>query len=284
MLVSEALRVFLEDYVWLRGYSKETERSYRNAVHNFISVNGNLEVQKITLEHLKAWKQDMEQSHHEKNGIIHYLYKMRLFLRWLKRKHGLEIDLDDFVIPKRVQKLPNYFDPEDVDKLIKKVAPDRFLYNEARNRAIIALLYSSGIRSGELRRIRLRDIRKNEIKIRGKGDKDRIVFVDTRATMYINDYLTTRPQKSEYLFVTFRNKPMDKTSIIKLLQKTALNAGFNQAITAHTYRHSFATHLLKNGCNLRHIQEMLGHADISTTQIYTHVAVGDLRDAYNRYH
>lgn len=284
MKLSAALDVFLEDYVWLRGYSNETARNYKLAVNSFMSSNSDLDINEISMEHIKKWKHDMEKARRDINGQISYLYRIRLLLRWLKRKYDLNIDLDDLIIPKRAHKLPNYFQPKDIDKLIDGVPPDRYKHNELRNKAILALFYSSGIRLGELRRIRLRDIRDNEIIIHGKGNKERPAFIDVRAARYIKAYLEARPYNSEYLFTTFRNKPMDKTSIEKICRKASRGAGFSQAITPHTFRHSFATHLLQNGCNLRHIQEFLGHADISTTQIYTHVADPDLRVAYKQFH
>lgn len=284
MRLTEALTIFLEDYVWFRGYSPATARNYKLGVNSFIATNGDLDIQDITMEHIKKWRYEMERNRRDTNGMAAYLYRVRLLLRWLKRKYGIPIDLDDLVIPKRVQKLPNYFQIGDIEKLINAVPPNRFDYNVTRNKAIIALMYSSGIRLGELTRIRLRDMRGDEIKIRGKGNKERIVFIDQRAKGFIDSYLTQRPQRSEYLFVTFRNKQMDKTSIEKLMKEAAWNAGFKQNISPHIYRHSFATHLLQRGCNIRYIQEMLGHADISTTQIYTHVAKDDLRKVYEQFH
>ena len=252
-------------------------------IKSFMKFTRNVDVKNIKLDHVKAYKQYLEQGH-EINGVICHLYRIRLFLKWCKRKHGLEIDLEDLVIPKREFKIPRYIKIEEVQLLIDSVPDYDPEWIKERNKAIIAMLYSSGLRSGELCRIRMRDIRDNEIIIRGKGRKERVAFIDDRAHKLIQEYLAARPFKSDLLFCTWFNTPLSKTPIRILVKDAACGAGLTQSISPHTLRHSFATHLLQNGCNLRYIQELLGHADISTTQIYTQVAPSDAKKAYLTYH
>ena len=281
MLLSQSLDVFLEDYVWLRGYSEKTADNYRLAVNSFVRVVGDIPIESVSIEDIKLWKHHLDRTL-ERNGVAAYMYKVRLFLRWCDKRYGLNLDLDDLVIPKRSQKLPRYLKCEEVQKLLDSVPDNRFPWVKARNQAIVALFYSSGVRLGELCRIRLKDIRDNEITVRGKGDKERIAFIDPRAKEYIDQYLRIRPSKGEFLFDSVKCDRMSSSCVQQMLRQTALNAGLSAS--AHTMRHSFATNLLQSGCNLRYIQELLGHADISTTQIYTHASPSDAKSAYLKYH
>lgn len=284
MAISEALQVFLEDYVWLRGLSKLTGEGYAIATKSFIRSVGDISIEELSLEHIKKWRRDMEADHHDSNGMSNYMYRLKSVIKWMKRRYNLSIDLEDLVIPRKIQRLPNYFQPEDVGTLIAAVPEGRSPHTAARDRAIIALLYSSGVRVGEMQQIRLRDVMGDEIKIKGKGNKERIAFIDRRAQNLISEYLVIRPHKSEHLFVSHSNKPLTRASYQQIVAKAAERAGFSQTISPHVFRHSMATQLLRSGCNLRYIQEILGHAQISTTQIYTHVARDDLKSIYKQFH
>lgn len=282
MLLSQALLVFLENYVWLRGYSESTAENYKLAINSFTSVTGDIPISNVTMDHIKCWKRNIEPSV-ERNTLCAYLYRIRLFLRYWKRKEGLDIELEDLVIPKRSSKLPRYLSPKEVSQLVKGVPDNRFEWVRLRNQSMIALLYSSGIRIGELMRIRKRDVRGGEIIIRGKNRKERIAFIDSRAKYYLDEYMKLRPSKSDKLFVSVQRGEVGKSCIEKVIKDACHNSGVRE-ISPHILRHSFATSLLKEGCNLRYIQEMLGHADISTTQIYTHVGNESMRDMYQRFH
>jgi site-specific recombinase XerD len=283
MTIQCALDIFLEDYCWMRGYSKSTCDNYQLAVRSLIKSVGNLELNELTYDHIKKWKRDLDKSH-ENNGVASYMYKTRLFLRYTIKKQGLKLDLDDMVIPKREHKLPRYLKVHEIQQVIDSVPEKRFEWIQRRDKAVIALLFSSGIRLSELCRIRFRDVSGSEITIKGKGHKERIAFIDERAMKYITEYLDACPIKSEYLFIGLRGSPLNKSCITHLMQEASNNSGMIRSFSAHTMRHSFATSLLNEGCNLRYIQELLGHADISTTQIYTSVATDDLRRVYKQFH
>jgi len=278
--ITEAFSVFLEDYVWMRGYAESTAENYKLAVNSFVRVVGDVELDSLTLEDIKLFKHHIERSQ-ERNGVACYLYRLRLFLRFCKRRYGLNIDLEDVVIPKRTSKLPRYLMPDDVTKLINGVPTNRFEWVQARNKAMISLMYSSGMRLSEISRVRLKDIRNKEITVRGKGDKERVVYMDSRTRELLDKYLLLCPIRSPKLFVSVKSDCLGKSCIERVVKEACQAAGM-RAISPHILRHSFATTLLAGDVNLRYIQELLGHADISTTQIYTHVVDSNLRADYRK--
>jgi len=279
MNISTVFDMFLEDYVWLRGYCESTADNYKLAVTGFIKCVGDKEIEDLSLEDIKDYKRLIE-SRQQSNGVAAYLYRLRLFLKWVKRKHGLNIDLDDLVIPKRISKLPRYLKRAEVDSLIECI-DNRFKWVEFRNKAMIALMYSSGVRLGELMKIQLRDVRDNEIIIRGKNGKERVVFYDNRTKGLLKEYLKLRPRQSATLFISIKRDRLGKQIIEHVVKDACKSAGVS-VVSPHALRHSFATTLLEGGMNLRYIQELLGHADISTTQIYTHTTVGRIQNDYSK--
>ena len=192
--------------------------------------------------------------------------------------------------PGQWKTLPKYLTLGEVDQLLDVPDTERALGN--RDFAMLQLLYATGLRVSELVSVRLSelDTKMGLIRTVGKGDKTRLVPVGTSALESIEDYMTRfRPsilkqKKSPYLFVTARGGSMSRQAFWKLLKKHGLVAGISKTITPHVLRHSFATHLLERGADLRSLQLMLGHADISTTQIYTHVLRTRMRAIYDKHH
>ncbi len=192
--------------------------------------------------------------------------------------------------PGQWKTLPKYLTLGEVDQLLDVPDTEKALGN--RDFAMLQLLYATGLRVSELVSVRLSelDTKMGLIRTVGKGDKTRLVPVGTSALEAIEDYMTRfRPtilkqKKSPYLFVTARGGSMSRQAFWKLLKKHGLVAGISKTITPHVLRHSFATHLLERGADLRSLQLMLGHADISTTQIYTHVLRTRMRAIYDKHH
>src|SRR5690606_850860 len=145
-------------------------------------------------------------------------------------------------------------------------------------KAIVALFYASGIRASELCNLKKSDFSGYQFRVMGKGRKERVCFLDDWTAGHIQKYLDKCPHQSEYLFCTNKSAHIERPCINEFFRKAS--ASFGRQVTPHSLRHSFATNLLNNGCNLRYIQEMLGHADIMTTQIYTHVAKDNLQEVY----
>ena len=213
------------------------------------------------------------------NRILSSLYKYYDYLELLK-----VIDNNPFKSikrPKKEKKLPNFINNNDYEVLIDKTLERRDTIG-LRNALLIELLYSSGIRISEAINIKLKDINRDDksIRILGKGNKMRIVYFGDYAKEYLDSYLTLRNSNSEYLFLNKNNMPLTRRGaeyIVSLLVKSSL---LKKKITPHTFRHSYATEMLNNGADIRSVQELLGHASLSTTGIYTHVTNEVVRSEY----
>ena len=196
---------------------------------------------------------------------------------------------DDLRAPRAWAALPKFLDLEEVDRLLAQ--PDVSVPRGLRDKALISVLYATGLRVSELISLKLPNLhlREGYLTCIGKGDKERIVPIGQEATDWVQKYLAEARQKlvpksSPWLFVNARGGPLSRVGFWKLLKEYGLKAGITRNISPHVLRHSFATHLLDRGADLRAIQMMLGHADLSTTQIYTHVLEARLRSVYDRFH
>jgi len=191
--------------------------------------------------------------------------------------------------PQYMKTLPNYLTIEEIEAMIQ-IEEESF--QEIRDSCIIEFLYSCGLRVSELCELSLHNIAKQDriVRIRGKGDKDRIVPIGSRALEWLDRYLPYREallvqkRHQEHLFLSRLAKPMSRVSVWSVVKHRALRANIQKEISPHTLRHSFATHLVMQGADLRGVQELLGHADISTTQVYTHVSQLHLKETHHRYH
>ncbi len=188
--------------------------------------------------------------------------------------------------PKMWQLIPEVLEMEEVDALLKQPNPEDPM--GARDAAILELLYATGMRVSELCSLRLQDLSDSFVKVRGKGKKERLIPVGKKAICAVDHYLLHfRKEKEETdapLFVSLKGKPIDRVTVWRQIRRYARLAKIVKPISPHTLRHSFATHLLENGADLRLIQEMLGHEDIGTTDRYTHVSGRRLRDAFHKFH
>ncbi len=204
-----------------------------------------------------------------------------------------EIDvLKEVKTPKRTKSLPKSLNENEVVKLINamdKKAGDNYLSEHSeflrlRNKVILALLYSSGLRVSELVTLHTDsvDLRDRTLRIRGKGEKDRIVLFDEETKILLEGYLLKRGDDCDYLFVNRSGYHLTPRYIQMMIKDYATAAGIKKRVTPHILRHSFATHLLKNGVDIRAIQQLLGHANLSTTQIYTSVDMHTLKNVYDK--
>lgn len=276
MRLSKAVERFAATYCFDRSYAKSTINNYNYAVNILIQELGDIDVSKINLEDIRAFKHRLERENRDRNGVVAYLYKLRLFFVWLAKTEGLTFDPNDIIIPRRRFNVPDYFTVEEIEKLMQVAAP--------RERAMIALFYSTAMRVSELCQVRTRDAQREYIKIRGKRDIERQVRIDESAKYYIKEYLSTRTDGNPFLFYSAKGRGITKGGVQQALRDVGVKAGMEKMVSPKVFRHSTATDMLRNGCNLRYIQLYLGHADISTTQIYTHVGDKDAQDAYKAYH
>lgn len=276
MLFSCAVREFCTDYAWQKGYAKATVNNYRWTASSFLKAVDDKPITQITLDDIKTWRRYMDSHQYEDNAINAYLYKFRRLMVYYSKHHRLAFDPDDIIIPKKTQQAPKFLTKEEIDTLIDN--------GDVREKALIAILYSSGVRVGELTRLRKNDIHGDTLMVRGKGKKERFSFLDERAQHYLGEYLKTRTDTNPYLFYTKKCKGISVGCVQHLVKELGIRSGITTTVTPHVLRHSFATHMAQGGIGSFHLQKLLGHAHISTTQIYVHLSGADLKKAYNKYH
>lgn len=277
-----------------KGLSAKTLDSYGSDMAMYLSFLENNGVKDISdadtpviLKHLIA----MRDAGLGARSRARHLVTIRGFYRFLVQEKLLKHDPTRLIdLPKSGLKLPDVLSVEEVRLLLS--IPDTKTPTGSRDAAMIELLYAAGLRVSELINLKLQAVNMEAgfVRVFGKGSKERIVPIGLFAKEKIDDYLkTARPLilksiASRYLFVARAGKPMTRQGFWKLLKRHALKAGFNKKITPHSLRHSFASHLLEGGADLRAVQLMLGHVDISTTQIYTHVAREHLKKIHKKFH
>ena len=282
------------DHIWLEdGLSKNTLNSYRFDLLNFSDWIKNRK--SIRLENVS--RADIQQYLSFKfptakaRSISRLLSTLRRFYRFLYREKKIVNDPTlQIQKPKIPKSLPKSLSEAEVESLLE--APDMDIDIGVRDKAMIELLYACGLRVTELVNIQLTEVSLNDgvIRVTGKGDKTRLVPMGEDAMEYIQKYLIEardnilKSKKSKYLFVTHHGKSMTRQTFWHSLKKYAVVANIKQPISPHILRHAFATHLINHGADLRVVQMLLGHSDISTTQIYTHVARERLKTIHKSHH
>ncbi len=277
-----------------KGLSEKTLESYGSDMAMYLTFLENNGVKDISaadtpviLKHLIS----MRDTGLGARSRARHLVTIRGFYRFLVQEKILKHDPTRLIdLPKSGLKLPDVLSIEEVRLLLG--IPDTNTPIGSRDAAMIELLYAAGLRVSELVNLKLQDVNMEAgfVRVFGKGSKERVVPIGLFAKEKIDNYLkTARPLMlknitSRYLFVARAGKPMTRQGFWKLIKRYALKAGFNKTITPHTLRHSFASHLLEGGADLRAVQVMLGHVDISTTQIYTHVAREHLKNIHEKFH
>ncbi len=281
------IKEFLKYIVHQKGYSSYTQKSYCIDLKQFLSFLNLTNKTEITKE---SFSEYMYELYHKKYSPASIERKIACFCSFSKflLKRGY-IKYNPFLnvkYPKKPEKLPNFLTEQEVEKILSSINTDNFI--GIRDRTILELLYSSGFRCGELTQLRINDINiANEtVKIKGKGGKERIVPVGSYALKFLLDYLNERARfsKSPFLFINKKGARISDRQVERLVKKYGKKAGIIKNITPHTFRHTFATHLLDRGADLRFVQELLGHSNLSTTQIYTHLTVGRMKELYDKYH
>lgn len=282
---------------WLlieKGLSKQTIDAYSRdltAYMTFLESKGvdslSEEDAPLILQHLI----DLRKSGLSARSRARHLVAIRGLYRFLVREKILKGDPARLVdLPKTTLKLPDVLSPSEVKRLLE--VPDTTRPTGMRNAAMLELLYAAGLRVSELVRLKIRDVNLEAcfVRVFGKGSKERVVPIGMVAREKLIDYIeNARPAllkktSSSYLFPARAGAPMTRQGFWKLIQKCGREAGIIKKITPHSLRHSFASHLLEGGADLRAVQIMLGHVDISTTQIYTHVAREHLKKMHEKYH
>lgn len=224
----------------------------------------------------------------------YHIIALRSFLKYLSKIDVKSLPAEKLDLPKTPGRQIAFLEPDDLNKLLSAPAREKNELVALRDRAILETLFSTGLRIGELVNLKRADVnlKKDELPVRGKGDKIRVIFFSDRAREALKNYLMRRQDNSLALFIRHNNiafkfndqKPLSARSVERLVKKYALITGISGRITPHTLRHTMATDLLMAGADLRSVQEILGHSSITTTQIYTHVTNRRLKEIHRKFH
>ena len=270
-----------------KGVSAHTLRAYRKDLTDFIA-QVKTEPGKIDMLDVRGFIAEQIKKGLNKTTVSRRLSSVRSFFKFLYREGYMKSNPAKLVSSPRLPKLlPKYLSVDDAFSLVEK--PEGIGFAPARDRAILELLYSSGLRVGELAGLNVEDINVREalVKARGKGKKERIVPIGSKALDAIKTYLVERillKSKEKAVFLNRLGTRLTDRGVRRIVVKYARAIAINGSIGPHTLRHSFASHLLQGGADLRVIQELLGHASLSTTQKYTHLDVAHLMDIYDKAH
>ena len=273
-----------------KGLANHTISSYRLDLERF-SAGIPVPDRDISAQQLADYVESLYRAKFSPRSIARHVATLRNYYRFLAREGEVAGDPGEFLAsPKQWSTLPKYLNHEEVERLV--ASPDGSKPRQLRDRAMLELLYATGLRVSELCGLEMTAVerRMGVLKVIGKGNKQRAVPFGEPAGIALDRYLETgRPKllngrASKHLFVTARGSAMTRQTFWSLLRKHGHRAGIFRRLTPHVVRHSFATHLVEGGADLRSVQVMLGHADISTTQVYTHVARRRLREVIDRHH
>jgi len=279
-----------------RNYSQHTVDSYDFDLSDFMKFltdeNGVLpSIEDIDHLTIRSYLANLQERQLSRSTVVRRLSSIRSFFKYLCRRGYLETDPTSALSSPKIQrKLPDFLEISEIDLLLS--APDTKDILGLRDQAILELLYSTGMRVSELLALDLSDIDRGNaiVKVRGKGKKERIIPIGGPAISALNNYIERRHElagdnSTQAIFLSERgNRIPDSKSIGRRITKYAQAVGIKKKITPHTFRHTFATHLLNAGADLRSVQELLGHTNLVTTQIYTHVTADRLKKVYEKTH
>lgn len=276
-----------------RGLSENTRQSYRQDLKQYQQFLVSQKLTSFTEDRfvVLSFLQAQTTAKKAQSSITRSISTLRKFYQYLTREGHIQKDpMLQIDSPKQGRHLPAVLSSEEIERLLK--TPDTSTPLGLRDRAILEVLYATGLRVSELVHLKLTDLHLSLglIQTLGKGDKERIIPIGDVAVDWINQYIDrsrnqlTKGKDSPYLFVNFHGNGLTRQGIWKNLKAIVQVAGIDKDVTPHTLRHSFATVLLENGADLRIVQELLGHSDISTTQIYTHISKKHLTEVYQRSH
>ena len=283
---------FIEEFIdylrFERKYSENTISSYKRDL-NKMNIYIKKEFTKLNKKDIQNYIQKLSKEENT-SSVSRCISTLKSFYKFLEiNKYTNSNPLTTITNPKTQKKLPKVLSEEEIDKLLDINLNTNFDY---RNKAMLELMYSSGLRVSELVNLKVNDIDlvNSSVRIFGKGSKERIIPLNDYATIALKNYILYyrtslfKHGENNYLFLNNHGNKMTRQGFFKILSKIAKEKNIKTEFSPHTLRHSFATHLLKHGADLRSIQELLGHSDISTTQIYTHITEERLQKNYEEFH
>ncbi len=298
--MSELVLDYIEHLEVEGGRSSKTAENYKLYLERFIEFSDDIVVSKITTELVRKyrlWLNRRENDNGDNLATItqaYHLIALRGFLKYLSQRDISSLSPEKIVLPKVSRKQVTFLHYDEVARMLETIPLNT--EQGLRDRAIIELLFSSGLRVSELANLNRDHINttRREFMVRGKGQKDRPIFIGQAAATRVDDYLAARLDNLPPLFLSYsRNnvssmsgdfRRLTSRSIQRIISKYARLAGITKHVSPHTMRHSYATDLLMNGADIRSVQSMLGHSNIATTQVYTHVTDEHLRETYEKFH
>ena len=254
--------------------AKNSCEAYRRDVSEFVAFEASRGITDVTASsstEMVAWLHQLKEKGRSASTVNRKVASIRAFFRYLIERGYTQTDPTAGIRSPRIERKEiEYLSIQEIDRLLE--SPDDSVRG-VRDRAILEVLYGCGLRVSEAVTLRISDIFKEEgfLRVIGKGDKQRLVPIGQPALDAIDKYLADRPFSDDILFLNVHGKPLSRISVFNLIKAQAIAAGVNKEISPHTFRHSFATHLIEAGADLRAVQEMLGHESILTTEIYTHI-------------
>ena len=292
---SDFLESFLRSIRIQSNYSEHTANAYKSDIEGFVAWIYDRKGDLLTVNHrqIRAYMNSLSQNNYAKTSINRKLSSIKTFYKWLVQEGHLAADPLSVVSgPKKDKRLPHRLSADDIAKLLAVWSDDD--PESLRNRAVLELMYASGARIAEIAGMDVADVdfAQQQIEVMGKGSKERIIPIHPMAASTVKCYIySARPQlvanakeATNSLFLSSRGNPFSPDAIRKMFKKSLACAGLDQNLTPHDLRHSFATDLVEGGADLRSVQELLGHASLSTTQIYTHMSAGHLKEVHARAH
>ena len=269
------------------NYSDNTIKSYDNDLTKISNYYDNKDLLKLSVKELVKYINTLEEL--APTSISHNISTLRTFYSYYIKINKISINpMDSIQQPKLGTHLPVYLTEDEIEKLLDIEINTPF---DARNKAILELMYATGLRISEVVDLEFKNIDFDEciVRVIGKGSKERIVPINDYALSNLEDYINiyrielVKKSLNNYIFLNNHGNKMTRQGIFKMIKNECFIKGITKNVTPHTIRHTFATHLLENGADLRIIQELLGHSDISTTQIYTHLSNETLKKDYKEY-
>jgi integrase/recombinase XerC len=273
-----------------KNYSDKTIKSYEDDLSSFI-LETNKGLLSITEEDIIEYLKILKNNKYKKTSISRKISTLKSFYKYVnfkKIKEGYNPTLY-ILYPKKDKKLPNFIEYNELEEMIQSSLEGK---NKKRNNLIVELLYATGVRVSELVNIKINDIDFNDqsIRVMGKGSKERIVYFGEYALNALNEYINDERKKtlknmdSEWLFPSKKEDHLSTRMIELIIDKIMKSVSVKSKVSPHTLRHTFATHLLNSGCDIRVVQELLGHENLVTTEVYTHITNEELRNTYNKFH
>ncbi len=284
-MIERYLEKFMRYLEIEKNYSQHTILNYKLDLADFQKFLGELAIDNVDYLLLRKYLASLKEKKLSARTVNRHLSSLRSFFRFLTREGHLKNNpILSLSSPKQEKYLPSFLTEEEVSRLIDAV----FDKNERglRDKAVLETFYSTGMRISELSSLNVDDVDfiGGIVKVMGKGKKERIVPIGDQALVAIKAYLDKRKKNPEVVFLNKNGTRITTRGIRNIVSKYLRLAGLRQGISAHTLRHSFATHLLNRGADLRSVQELLGHANLSTTQIYTHLTTERLKSVYDKAH